>query len=56
MELRGKRAICEHVKRTWKTVLTLWNTKGFPMEMIGGCWVSDTDQIKEWQVKLLQRR
>lgn len=56
MELRGRREICEHVKRTWTTVVMLWETNGFPMSKLGGVWVSDTEAIKEWRNKALQRR
>lgn len=55
-ELRGRRAICESEKRTWKTIMGLWEKQKFPMNKIGGVWVTDTDLTKEWRLNLLRRR
>ena len=55
MELRGKRDICKHVQRSWKTVKAL-KEKGFPLTLVGRTWISDTDLIRAWTMKRLQRR
>jgi hypothetical protein len=55
MELRGKREICKHVKRRWKTVLEM-KDHGFPLTQVGRSWVSDTEAIRDWNMKRLQRR
>lgn len=55
MELRGKRVICKHVQRSWKTVVAL-KEKGFPLALVGRTWISDTDLIRDWTMKQLQRR
>lgn len=56
MELRGRRAICEHTKRSWKTLLHLRAALAFPMNIIGGVWVADTELIREWRNNQLRRR
>lgn len=55
MELRGKRVICKHVQRSWKTVVEL-RKQGFPLTLVGRTWVSDTELIRAWTVKRLRRR
>jgi len=56
MELRGKRQICQHVKRSWETIVALKEKQKFPVTFLAGTWVSDTDEIKEWRIKKLRRR
>jgi hypothetical protein len=55
-ELRGKRAICAHVKRSWKTLQGLAEKEGFPLVLVAGIWVSDAGEIRAWQLKRLRRR
>lgn len=56
MELRGKRAICKHTKRSWDTLQALAKKEGFPLAQVGKNWVSDTAEIKAWTVNRLRRR
>lgn len=56
MELRGKRAICKHAKRSWETLQGLAEKEGFPLSQVGRNWISDTEEIKSWTVKRLRRR
>lgn len=55
-EIRGKRKICEYMNRAWRTLLALREKNGFPMEIIGNTWVIDTDLVKQWRTRQLQRR
>lgn len=56
MELRGRRAICKHTKRSWATLQGLMKKEGFPLSRVAGNWFSDTEEIKEWMMKRLRRR
>jgi hypothetical protein len=56
MEIRGKRAICGHVKRGWKTILAMKSKHGFPVAQVEGVWISDSDAIRDWRARQLRRR
>lgn len=56
MELRGKREICRHLKRSWKTVMAMRDRQEFPVAKIGEIWVSDSEEIRVWRAQQLRRR
>jgi hypothetical protein len=56
MEIRGKRAICGHVKRGWKTIMAMKSKHGFPVAQVEGVWISDSDAIRDWRARQLRRR
>lgn len=48
-QLSGMKQICEYIRRSECTVLSLVRTEGFPAKKIGGIWESDTELIDEWR-------
>lgn len=54
-ELRGRRKICKHTGHKWPTIEKLL-AQGFPAVKIGRDWVSDTEEIARWKLRLLRRR
>jgi hypothetical protein len=49
--LTGKKAICNFVGRSWRTVEDWIINRGFPAQLIGGRWESDSDLITAWRRK-----
>ena len=54
--LKGRRNISSHMKMGWDSIMKLHTKQGFPMYKRGNLWISDTEEIKQWHVKQLQRR
>ena len=49
--LVGHKEIQNHVRRSWKTIKLLIDTKGFPAKKIEGIWESDIELIQQWRKK-----
>jgi len=45
----GKREICGHVGRAWRTIERWIKEEGFPARKIDGRWESDLQLIDEWR-------
>lgn len=52
--LMGMKDIQKHVNMSEATVLVWIRQVGFPAKKVGGIWISDTEAISRWLVRLIE--